>query len=538
MKTGVFPTLIRINILRFIFCIFIVSHFSCMLDNSEKSLTIPDISIIPAPSKLNRHDGFFEITPKTVILTDIGNGEVNAVGGYLAEMIEHAAGFTLQVKDRVDNIPNGAIVLTMDNASGITNPEGYQLTVAKDTAMVTAQTPAGLFYGIQTIRQLLPLVIDDINGAKDKIRLIMPCVTIEDTPRFSWRGMHLDVSRHLFPKQFIMKFIDIMALHKMNTFHWHLVDGAGWRIEIDRYPRLTEFGAWRVDTTGKRWDFTKILAPEVGDTRKPYGGFYTKDDISEIVRYAEERFITIVPEIEMPGHANAALASYPRYLCVNAEETNREYRNSGVFCAGKEDTFTFLENILDEVFELFPGTYLHIGGDEVAKRHWKVCPDCQKRIRNEGLADENELQSYFIKRMEKYLKLHNRKLIGWDEILEGGLAEDATVMSWRGMKGGVEAASHRHDVIMTPEAMCYFNHYQGNPELEPIAWGGFTPLNQVYAFDPVSDELTPEEGAYVLGAQGCVWSEFIDTPELAEYMILPRLSALAEVVWSSRDNRD
>jgi hexosaminidase len=349
--------------------------------------------------------------------------------------------------------------------------------------------------------------------------------------------MHLDVCRHFFQKEFIKRYIDLMALHKLNVFHWHLTEDQGWRIEIKRYPRLTEIGAWRVDREDQPWD--KRLPPQNGE-KATYGGFYTQEEVREIVAYAGERFITVVPEIEMPAHATAALAAYPELSCTGgpfAVMPGGVWPIVDIFCAGNEGTFEFLEGVLDEVAGLFPGRYIHIGGDEAAKENWKNCPKCQSRIRSEGLKDEAGLQSYFIRRVEKILIAHHKRLIGWDEILEGGLAPEATVMSWRGMEGGIAAARAGHDIVMSPTSHCYFDYYQTESD-EPKPTGACLPLEKVYSFEPVPDDLEPDRQRFILGAQGNLWTEYVPTPERAEFMALPRMCALAEAVWSPKDKRN
>jgi hexosaminidase len=365
----------------------------------------------------------------------------------------------------------------------------------------------------------------------------MPCVSVTDYPRFEWRGMHLDVSRHFFDVEFIKRYIDILALHKMNVFHWHLVDDQGWRIEIKKYPRLTEVGAWRVDREDRPWNARE---PQQPGEKATYGGFYTQEEIKEIVAYAAERYITVVPEIEMPAHVGSALAAYPEYSCTGGPFTvppGGVWPITDIYCAGKEETFTFLEDVLTEVTELFPSQYIHIGGDEADKTEWRRCPDCQARIRKEGLGDEDELQSYFVKRIEQFLISKGRKLIGWDEILQGGLAPEATVMSWQGFEGGITAARSGHHAVMTPVSHCYFNVYQGDPATEPASFSGLITLKKVYSFEPVPAELTAEEGKFIIGAQGCLWTEYVTDGKTAEHMILPRLTALSEVVWSSPESR-
>ena len=477
-----------------------------------------DISIIPQPATAYVIPGSFEIGPKTRIITQKDMDDVVAICEYFNDFIETTAGYRLEiVDDEAVTSFSGDMVITTFNADTTWHDEAYSLRVQGGSSIVLqAKATEGLFYGVQTLLQLLPPEIMSKSLVED-IELVIPATTIHDRPRFEWRGMHLDVCRHFFPKEFIKKYLDLMALYKMNVFHWHLTEDQGWRIEIKKYPGLTETSAWRTEPDGS-----------------VYGGFYTQDDIREIVAYAAERMITIVPEIEMPGHSVAALAAYPELSCTGGpfEVATIWGVKKDVYCAGKEETFEFLENVLLEVMELFPGEYIHIGGDEVPKDRWKKCPKCQARIRNKGLADESELQSYFIKRMEGFLLEHDRKLIGWDEILEGGLAPEATVMSWRGEVGGIEAAQMGHEVVMSPNSHCYFDHYQADPSTQPKAIGGFTTLKDVYHYNPVSKELNEAEQERILGAQGNVWTEYIATPEYAEYMAIPRMLALAEVNWT------
>ena len=359
--------------------------------------------------------------------------------------------------------------------------------------------------------------------------LLIPCVQIKDSPRFEWRGMHLDVSRHFFPISFIKKYIDILALYKMNTFHWHLTDDQGWRIEIKKYPKLTTVGAWRKGTMVGKYSDHKYDSI-------PYGGFYSQEQIKEVVTYAAKRHVTIVPEIEMPGHAVAAIASYP-YLSCTGKQIDVE-KGWGVFedvfCT-KDSTFQFIQNVMDEVIPLFPGKYIHIGGDESPKTRWKVCQQCQKRIKDEHLKNEHELQSYFIKRIEKYVNSKGKQIIGWDEILEGGLAPNAAVMSWQGIEGGIAAAKQKHMAVMTPGSHCYFDHYQAPASDEPLAIGGYTPIEKVYSYEPIPNELNAEEQHYILGAQANLWTEYILNEKHLEYMALPRMAALAEVVWTPKE---
>lgn len=404
--------------------------------------------------------------------------------------------------------------------------EGYTLVVNEDGVNIAANTGAGLFYGTQSLLQL----IRDGNS--------IPFVSVTDYPRFAWRGLHLDVGRHMFPPAFIKKYIDLLARHKMNRFHWHLTEDQGWRIEIKKYPKLQEVAAFRKETVVGHAS-TRDRGKEKYDGQR-YGGFYTQDEIRDIVAYAADRHVTIVPEIEMPGHAQAALAAYPNLGCTGGpyEVATTWGVFPDVFCAGKEDSFVFLQDVLDEVMSLFPGEYIHVGGDECPKVRWEKCPYCQKRIKTEHLKDEHELQSYFIQRVEKYINSKGRKIIGWDEILEGGLAPNAAVMSWRGEEGGIAAAKQNHDVVMTPSNWCYLDAYQDTTGNEPLAIGGYTPVSEVYSYEPVPPQLTATEGEHILGAQCNLWTEYIATPEYAEYMVYPRASAMAEVVWSPKQSRD
>ncbi len=407
----------------------------------------------------------------------------------------------------------------------------YNLKIDKDTGVfLSASTAQGLYYGFQTFRQLTTSDLEKKQTTKKT--LIQNCV-IEDTPKFSYRGMHLDVSRHFFNIDFIKTYIDMIALHKMNYFHWHLTDDNGWRVEIEKYPDLIKKSAYRVDREDQPWRNWDPIRPE----EKPsYGGYYTKKEIKEVVNYASERHITIIPEIEMPAHTSAVFAAYPELSCKGKTldvVPGSYWPTIDIFCAGNDSTFTFLENVLNEVIELFPSNYIHIGGDEADKTYWKSCKKCQDRIKKENLKNEEELQSYFVKRIEKFINNNQKNLVGWDEILEGGLAPSATVMSWRGTKGGIEAARSGHNVIMCPTSHCYFDYYQTkkqNPEQE--AFDGYIPLEKVYSFNPIPKELSMEESKYILGGQGNLWTEFVKTPERAQHMVLPRMTALSEVLWS------
>jgi len=497
---------------------------------SCKSEHQPLPAITPLPVQMEVASGAFILKPSTRI-SYTGGTEAASVAEQLAGLMRPSTGFALNTSEG-----NGGGIRLLIDTSGVWNPEEYRLTVKNRNVTLTAATPDGLFRGVQTIRQLLPPQIES-DTVLSEVKWTMPCVSVTDYPRFEWRGMHLDVSRHFFEVEFIKRYIDILALHKLNVFHWHLVDDQGWRIEIKKYPRLTEVGAWRVDREDRPWNARERQQP---GEKATYGGFYTHEEIKEIVAYAAERYITVVPEIEMPAHVGSALAAYPEYSCTGGPFTvppGSVWPITDIYCAGKEETFTFLEDVLTEVMDLFPSQYIHIGGDEADKTEWRRCPDCQARIRKEGLGDEDELQSYFVKRIEQFLKSKGRKLIGWDEILQGGLAPEATVMSWQGFEGGVAAARSEHHAVMTPVSHCYFNIYQGDPATEPTSFRGLITLEKVYSFEPVPQELTPEEGKYIIGAQGCLWTEYVTDGKTAEYMILPRLTALSEVVWSSPESR-
>jgi len=501
---------------------------SCEEDNGQR-----DIVILPKPVLMEQHNGVFKLDNTTGIhVTD--NPALNETARLFVEMIGVATGFEPAIDNNTS--ASGGIILELTD-TGLAGDESYILEVDRRKIHILSSSPAGIFYGIQTVRQLLPPEFESQEPVKG-ISWDIPCLRIEDYPVFEWRGMHLDVSRHFFPVEFIKRYIDLIAMHKMNTFHWHLVDDQGWRIEIRKYPRLTGIGAWRVDHEDKPWNAREPQKPGEVAT---YGGFYTQDEIKDIVKYAADRYVTIVPEIEMPAHVSSALAAYPQYSCTGNPITvppGGLWPLTDIYCAGKDETFEFLEDILTEVMELFPSEYIHVGGDEANKTEWKKCPDCQRRIKEEGLKDEAELQSYFIKRIEKFLSANNRKLIGWDEILEGGLAPGAAVMSWRGMEGGIEAARSGHQVVMSPGTHCYFDYYQGDPSTEPRAFGGYITLKKVYSFNPVPEYLNEDEAKYIMGAQANLWTEYIHTGDHAEYMVLPRMTALSEALWLPQDRLD
>jgi len=486
-------------------------------------MTLAPFQLIPIPERVTPGDGRFPIDEKTRLrVSGAADAELRALAQYGSQLLREELGIELPVSDATAGADTrNAIVLLIASEGHAGHPESYSLEVTEASITISAPACVGLFYGLQTLRQLV---------AQDPRSV--PAVRIEDQPRFVYRGMHLDVGRHFFPTSFIKRYIDLISMYKMNVFHWHLTEDQGWRIEIEKYPRLTEVGAFRSETM-----LEKNLEPYVGDGI-PHGGFYSRQEIREVVEHARRRYVTVVPEIEMPGHSTAALAAYPEFACTEGpfEVSTRWGVHHDIYCP-TEETFAFLEDVLSEVIELFPGRYIHIGGDEAPKKRWEESATAQQVIRREGLADEHELQSYFIKRIERFLLQHGKRIIGWDEILEGGLAPEATVMSWRGVRGGIEAARQGHDVIMTPLSHVYFDYYQGDREQEPLAIGGYTPLEKVYEFEPVREELSSAEAAKVLGGQGNLWTEFIKTTDHVEYMVLPRMLALAETLWSASETR-
>jgi hexosaminidase len=483
-------------------------------------------NIIPMPQKLETQTGVFVVNDKTVIVENVGwtavaqllNEQLNAVGGWDKKVMPYSKKL---IKGSIQFVQN-------DNIP----EEGYKLQVSPSQVIITAKTDKGAFYGVQTLLQLLPKEVFGETKSMG-VKWIIPCCTIEDAPRYSYRGLHLDVGRHFSSVSFVKKYIDLIALHKFNTFHWHLTEDQGWRIEIKRYPLLTQVGSKRKQTLVGHYGSNKYDGKE-------YGGFYTQAEIKEVIAYAKSKFVTIVPEIEMPGHAQAALAAYPEYGC-NQDKIYQVHTTWGVsedvFCP-REETFTFLENILTEVIDLFPGQYIHIGGDECPKEQWKSSKFCQDLMKREGLKDEHELQSYFIRRIDKFITSKGRKMIGWDEILEGGLSPNATVMSWRGEAGGIAAAKENHDVIMTPTTYVYLDYYQADPKNEPLAIGGFLPIEKVYGYEPAPKELTEEQQKKIIGIQANVWTEYLPTDQSVEYMVYPRACAVAETAWSPKSAKN
>jgi hexosaminidase len=488
-------------------------------------------AVIPKPQKITFQKGhFFTIKPDTVILADKA---ATPTARQLQNAIAQATGYSLTVKPPHVMRENYIIIILGPDLTRL-GSEGYHLMIMPKKVVITAADNAGAFYAFQTLRQLLPVQFFSKTPVKG-IDWKIPCVLIEDYPRFAWRGAMLDLARYYMPKEFVRKFIDLMAMHKMNSLQLHLTDDQGWRIEIKKYPRLTEVGAWRKESiVGHLRD-----KPRKYDG-KPHGGFYTQDDLREIVAYARDRHIRIVPEVEMPGHAQSAIAAYPEL--GNTGKKLGVSVNWGVhknIFNADEKTILFLQDVLTEVLEIFPSEFIHIGGDEANKDQWKASSEIQARIKELGLKNEDELQSYFIKRMDNFLVSKGRRLIGWDEILEGGLAPNATVMSWRGTKGGIAAARAGHDVVMAPTKYTYFDYYQSkNKKKEPLAIGGFLPLRETYEFEPIPKELTPEQAKHILGAQGQLWTEYIPNPKKAEYMGFPRYCALAELVWTKPEHKD
>ena len=473
-------------------------------------------SVIPVPLKMEQGTGSFLLSEKTKLYTNLQGGEAELWENYLKAL-------PVQLKEaRMKDRKQMLFLLITPKTTQLPSPESYTLSVTSQRIEIRATSGAGLFYGMQTLLQLMQPAG---TGSYSVVS-----VEIEDTPRFAYRGLMLDVSRHFSTKEFIKKQIDALAYYKINRLHLHLTDAAGWRLEIKKYPLLTDFAAWRTDPTWKKWwnGGRKYLRY---DEPGASGGYYTQDDIREILEYARQHYITVIPEIEMPSHSEEVLAAYPQLSC-----SGEPYKNSD-FCVGNEETFTFLENVLTEVMELFPSEYIHVGGDEAGKSAWKTCPKCQKRMKDEHLANVDELQSYLIHRIEKFLNNHGRRLLGWDEILQGGIAPNATVMSWRGEEGGIAAVTSGHHAIMTPGAYCYLDSYQDAPYSQPEAIGGYLPLKKVYAYDPVPASLTAEQAKLVYGVQGNLWVEYIPTPEHVEYMIYPRMLALAEVAWSAPERK-
>lgn len=506
--------------------LFLLAFAFSACQKPDSGQTANRYNIIPQPASLTPKTGKFQISGDTKILYDADDEGLKTAAGHLATLLSKATGAAIVPAEGTGG--KDAILLSLDTS--VENDEGYRLAISPYEVTVKARSGTGVFYAVQTLRQLLPS-----EAEKEAVKnLSLPCVEIEDAPRYAYRGMHLDVGRHFFPADFIKKYIDLLAMHKFNRFHWHLTEDQGWRLEIKKYPKLQEIAACRNETLIGHFSDR----PQRFDGKR-YCGYYTQEEAREIVRYAAERFITVVPEIEMPGHAQAAVAAYPELGCTGepVQTATKWGIFENVYCPN-EQTFKFLEDVLTEVMDIFPSKYIHIGGDECPKTQWKESAFCQQIIKDNGLKDEHGLQSYFIQRMEKFLNSKGRSIIGWDEILEGGLAPNATVMSWRGTEGGIAAAKQLHDVIMTPTGFCYFDYYQSQDPGEPLAIGGYLPLGKVYSYEPTPAGLAPEEARHILGVQGNLWTEYIETGDKVEYMAFPRACALAEVAWSPKEARD
>ena len=502
--------------------------FACQTPKQQVKFTENDICIIPKPQSMTLNNGNFQFTKETVF---VSNQSLAPAAEIFAKQFEKASGIKLPIKN--ETVQTNYIALSIDNSLP---KEGYNLVVQPDKISIAAADYNGAIYALETLRQLLPKEFE--SSTPVNANWVIPTITINDKPEYPWRGLMLDVSRHFFSKEYILKTLDRMAMLKLNTFHFHLVDNEGWRIEIKKYPKLTEVGAWRVDQEDKLWDERTSNPADAfanpASAPKKYGGFYTQEDIKEIVAYAAARGITVIPEIEMPAHVMSAIAAYPELSCHKRPigvPSGAVWPITDIYCAGQEETFTFLEDVLTEVMALFPSKYIHIGGDEADHTEWEKCPKCQQRIKDNHLKDVHELQSYFIKRIDKFLVSKGRILVGWDEIMDGGLANDAVVMNWRGIDIGRKALEQGNPVVLTSD--CYINRYQGLPEYEPLANGGYVTLKKLYHYNLEKENLTPELQKNVLGTQTNLWAEFIATPEHSEYMLFPRLLAFSEISWTA-----
>ncbi|WP_079736213.1 beta-N-acetylhexosaminidase [Salegentibacter salegens] len=494
--------------------------------------------LIPAPLKMKKSSGVFEIDKNTSLQFSSKNDSLEEMTIYFQKQVKRLSGIQLPV----NRTSGKTIKLEIDRNLDL-KEEGYKLKISTDRIVISAPTVAGVFYGVQSVLQYFP-------GIRTNEKITLPAMEITDEPAFAWRGMMLDVSRHFYSVETIKEVLDLMAFYKLNTFHWHLTDNEGWRLEIKKYPKLTSIGAWREEIPGSVfYKVDSTYAEPLSGEPYRYGGYYTQEQAREVVAYAAKRNITVIPEIEMPGHSAAALAAYPEFSCAQPKQdppgsnlwndvTDTENMAFN-YCAGEEAPFLFLQDVLVEVMDIFSSEYIHIGGDEVDKSYWEKCESCQQRIKQENLKNEKGLQSYFIKRMENFLQENNRKLLGWDEILEGGLAPNATVMSWQGEKGGIAAAKSGHDVVMSPSDPLYFNRYQAGPEGEPQAGPySINTLKRVYNYKPVPEALNANEAKYVLGSQFAIWTEFISSVEHLEYMLLPRMLAFSEAVWSNSKDKN
>ena len=501
--------------------------FACQTPKQQVKFAENDICIIPKPQSMTLNNGNFQFTKETVF---VSNQSLAPAAEIFAKQFEKASGIKLPIKN--ETVQTNYIALSINNSLP---KEGYNLVVQPDKISIAAADYNGAIYALETLRQLLPKEFE--SSTPVNANWVIPTITINDKPEYPWRGLMLDVSRHFFSKEYILKTLDRMAMLKLNTFHFHLVDNEGWRIEIKKYPKLTEVGAWRVDQEDKLWDERTSNPADAfanpASAPKKYGGFYTQEDIKEIVAYAAARGITVIPEIEMPAHVMSAIAAYPELSCHKRPigvPSGAVWPNIDIYCAGQEESFTFLEDVLTEVMALFPSKYIHIGGDEADHTEWEKCPKCQQRIKDNHLKDVHELQSYFIKRIDKFLVSKGRVLVGWDEIMDGGLANDAVVMNWRGIDIGRKALEQGNPVVLTSD--CYINRYQGLPEYEPLANGGYVTLKKLYHYNLEKENLSPELQKNVLGTQANLWAEFIATPEHSEYMLFPRLLAFSEISWT------
>lgn len=497
----------------------------CLICISVSSFSQNTYNIVPVPEKLVPQTGAFKLTKDTKVVFKADDSETQRIARLFVDQINTASGLKVLVKPGSTGSSN---VIELKSDAALTE-EAYKLDVTPKKITITAKGNKGYFYAFQSLMQLLPADVFSSVKVSD-IKWEVPACKIEDAPRYAYRGLMLDVGRHFFPVSFIKKFIDILALHKLNNFHWHLTEDQGWRIEIKKYPLLTQVGSKRKETLVGHFGTNKYDGKE-------YGGFYTQEEVKEVVAYATSKYVNVIPEIELPGHATAALAAYPKLGC-NPDKIYQVVTTWGVhddvFCP-REETFTFLEDVLTEVIALFPSQYIHIGGDECPKKQWKESRFCQDLMKREGLKDEHELQSYFIRRIDKFITSKGRKMIGWDEILEGGLSPNATVMSWRGVDGGIAAAKENHDAIMTPTGYFYLDYYQADPKTEPLAIGGYLPLEKTYSYEPMPKELTAEQQKHIIGVQANIWTEYMGTPEYVEYMAYPRASALSEIAWSPKE---
>ncbi len=505
---------------------------SMLMAGCGKTAKVDTLSIVPEPVFVNAKEGSFTFSNRTKIAFE-NIGQNCETAKYITKTMRQLHMRTSVGSTETDQ----CIAFSLNDSSNIElGEEGYILEVQNNVIHISANTETGLFYGFQTLLQMLP---EDISNERYK-KIVIPCCTILDYPRFEWRGSHLDVSRHFFTVKDVKKHLDLMAAYKLNKFHWHLTDDHGWRIEIEKYPLLNDVGSWRVDRADVPWGEAK---PAKEGEECSYGGFYKKEEIKEIVEYAAQRHIDVIPEIEIPGHCSEILAAYPHFACANDDTTYQVqigpyWPPRAILCGGNDSVMQFLFDVMDEIIPLFPYNYIHVGGDEAVKSNWERCPRCQARIKKLGLENENQLQSWMIMEVEAYLQMQGKQIIGWDEILDGGVSTEATVMSWQGFEGAVKAARHGNHAIMTPTEYCYLDYYQGNPKFCPPAMNHLLPLYKVYQFEPVPAGITTSQARFILGGQANLWAEYINDYHHAEYMLLPRLCAIAECLWSPADHKN